>query len=940
MWIIGLLLGLVIGGAINGFEGAILGALIGWAIGYGFSQLVRSHDAKVKGAGVESRLASVEAALRALDDRLSALEGKSRVGAPTAPLEHERGLVSTQLAISPASPVTAEPKPIEPTPASAELGATQPAALAASPEQPAEPVSPSAPQPPALPPRSPKAPREPSFIWRWFMGGNTLVRAGVVVLFFGIAFLLKYAYEHTRIPIELRLTGVAIAAVVLLAIGWHLRLKRPGYALALQGGGVGMLYLTVFAAFRLYQLLPPEAALVLLFLIASLSAALAVMQDAQSLAVLGASGGFLAPILASTGGGSHVMLFSYYVMLNVGIVGIAWYKAWRPLNLLGFLFTFGIGTLWGSRFYRPALLESTEPFLVIFFLMYLAIPVLFARRRARPAAALGAQEVQNYVDGTLVFGTPLVAFGLQTQLVRELEYGSAWSALALSFVYLVVARWLWSRHRDELRLLVESFLALGVVFGTLAIPLALDGRWTSAAWALEGAAILWAGVRQHRWLARSFGLFLQIAAGFAFLTTVGRTHGDIPVLNSVYLGCAFISIAGFFSSWYLERNRERLRSWEPGLAVAIFVWALLWWIGGGAHEINAHVSGAYQTRAGLLFTAGSCLAFSLLWKALSWRLARYPALALLPAMMLLALDDAADRRHPLAHLGAMAWPAAFAAHLWLLRRHDDAQNRYISFMHAGQLWLFTALASWELAWAIDDTLHASWVWGMIAWGIVPGLLLGLLATRAQQLPWPVRGRLVTYALLGAAPLAVFLWAWILVANATSDGNASPLPYVPLLNPLDLAQFAAWLAIIAWIRGLKRMDLADYIGDEPALIYSALGAIGFIGLNGSLLRALHHWAAIPYDLDAMLHSVLVQTALSIFWSVLALCTMAAATRLRVRVLWIVGASLMAVVVAKLVLVDLSNIGTVERIVSFIGVGLLMLLIGYLSPVPPKASESST
>ena len=934
MWIIGLLLGLVIGGVIHGFEGALFGALIGWAIGYGFGQLIRSHDAKVEGAGLESRLASVEAALRTLDGRLSALEGRSHAEAPAEPLEAGAAPIPAQLAPpSLASSLVTEPASIEPF-APVETQASRPATG----EQPVHEPSPGAPQPATPGRRPPRAPREPSFIWRWFTGGNTLVRVGVVVLFFGIAFLLKYAYEHTRIPIELRLTAVAIAAVVLLVIGWRLRLKRPDYALALQGGGVGVLYLTVFAAFRLYQVLPPEAALVLLFFIASLSAALAVMQDAQSLAVLGASGGFLAPILASTGSGNHVMLFSYYVMLNLGIVGIAWYKAWRPLNLLGFLFTFAIGTLWGTRFYRPELFASTEPFLVIFFLMYLAIPVLFARQRARPAAMLGANQVQNYVDGTLVFGTPLVAFGLQTQLVRDIQYGSAWSAVALGFVYLWLARWLWSRHRDHLRLLVESFLSLGVVFGTLAIPLALDGRWTSAAWALEGAAIVWAGVRQNRWLARTFGLFLQIAAGFAFLSAVGRGYGDVPVLNSFYLGCLFIGVAGFFSNWILERHGERLRRWEPALAVVIFVWGLLWWIGGGAHEIHVHVRGAYQSRAALLFAAGSCLAFSLLWKTLSWRLARYPALALLPVMMLLAAHDAADRRHPLVHLGWVSWPAGFAAHLWLLRRHNDEHNAYIDFLHAGQLWLLAALASWELAWTIDQAIQASPVWGMIAWGIVPGLLLGLLATHARQLPWPVRGRLATYALLGAAPLAVFLWAWILVANATSDGDASPLPYVPLLNPLDLAQIAAWLAIVAWIQGLKRLDLADYASDNPALTYSALGAIAFIGLNGALLRALHHWAAIPYDLDAMLHSMLVQAALSIFWSLLALCAMVTATRLRVRALWVVGASLMVVVVAKLALVDLSNTGTVERIVSFIGVGVLMLLIGYVSPVPPKTSES--
>jgi uncharacterized membrane protein len=921
MGIIGLLLGLAIGGSIHGVEGAILGALVGWAIGYGFSQLITRHDSRLNAQKLESRLVTIEDGLRALDTRLSMLErtpAQEPVAQPYAPPDIPFA-AADNLERAPAVAMSASPEMTIPE--------AQPDRGTAEPEAPA----PGATRPVTLTPRPPRVPREPSFIWRWFMGGNTLVRVGVVILFFGVAFLLKYAYEHTHVPIELRLTGVAISAVVLLFIGWRLRLKRPGYALAMQGGGVGVLYLTVFAAFRLYQVLPPEAALVLLFLIASLSAALAVMQDAQSLAALGASGGFLAPILASTGTGSHVMLFSYYVILNVGLLGIAWFKAWRPLNVLGFLFTFGIGTLWGARLYRPELFASTEPFLVIFFLLYLAIPILFARRRAT--------ELKNYVDGTLVFGTPLVAFGLQTQLVRNIEYGAAWSAIALAFVYLSLARWLYTRHREELRMLVEAFLALGVVFGTLAIPLALDGRWTSAAWALEGAAILWAGTRQDRWLARAFGLFLQLAAGIAFLTTVDRQPGAVPVFNSFYLGCLFISLAGFFSNWYLERNRERVRPWEAPLATVVFVWALAWWIGGGAREIDLRATGGYANHVFVLFAAASCVAFSLLWKMMRWRLARYPALGLLLVMILVALANAPEHRHPLAQLGVLAWPIAFAAHLWLLHRHDEAENRYVEFLHAGQLWLFAALASWELAWLVDRSVEASRVWGMIAWAVVPALLLGLLAARAQQLPWPVRGRLITYALMGGAPLAVFLWLWIFLANAVSDGDASPLPYVPLLNPLDLAQFAAWLAIAAWIRGLKNMDLADYAGDNPGLTYGALGAVGFIGLNGSLLRALHHWAGIPYDLQAMLHSMLVQAALSIFWTVLALCAMVVATRLRIRRLWIVGGSLMAVVVAKLFLIDLSNIGGVERIVSFIGVGVLMLLIGYVSPVPPRTQENA-
>jgi uncharacterized membrane protein len=84
-------------------------------------------------------------------------------------------------------------------------------------------------------------------------------------------------------------------------------------------------------------------------------------------------------------------------------------------------------------------------------------------------------------------------------------------------------------------------------------------------------------------------------------------------------------------------------------------------------------------------------------------------------------------------------------------------------------------------------------------------------------------------------------------------------------------------------------------------------------------------------------MIVQAAFSIFWSLLALCAMFSATRMRLRMLWLAGAGLMAVVVFKLFFIDLSNIGGIERIVSFIGVGLLMLVIGYVSPVPPAASE---
>jgi uncharacterized membrane protein len=773
--------------------------------------------------------------------------------------------------------------------------------------------------------------------WRWLTGGNTVVRVGIVILFFGVAFLLKYAHEHVQVPIELRLTTVAAGAAVLLAIGWRLRQARPGYALALQGGGIGVLYLVIFAAFRIYGLVPPVAAFALLVAVAALSAAIAVVQDSRALAVLGASGGFLAPVLASTGGGSHVALFSYYAVLNAGIVGIAWFKAWRALNLVGFAFTFGIGTLWGLGSYRPEHFASTEGFLVLFFALYLALPILFARRQA--------EGLERYVDATLVFGVPVVAFGLQVGLVHGIEFGAAFSALVLATVYLVLARAIFGRAGTALRLLAEAFLALGVVFGTLAIPLAVDGRWTSAAWALEGAAIVWVGVRQRRLPARIFGLGLQVLAGLAFLSEAGWRGGTMPVANSAYLGCVFVALAGLFCAWYLERHEQDVTASERLAARALLGWGIAWWAGGALREIDLHVPRLYRMPATLVFFTVSCAAFSGLHTRLRWRAARYPALAATPLMAVAALMTfvtglgVGAPGHPLAALGYVAWPLAFALHFLLLRRHETLGSAYQYWAHAAGLWLLAALGAWEVAWWIDRLVAGRAVWPIIGWALIPGALLTILALAGMRITWPVAAHREAYLWAGAAPLAVFLAAWALLVNLVTNGDPSPLPYVPVLNPLDLAQLGAVLAIALWFVTARRLALPGVSAVTTMTAYELLGIAAFVWANAMLLRTIHHWAGVPFRVDALVRSDLVQTALSIFWTLLALAGMVAATSRGLRPLWLVGAALMGVVVVKLFLIDLSNIGTVQRIVSFIGVGVLMLVVGYLSPVPPRTPEAA-
>ncbi|MBL4762728.1 MAG: DUF2339 domain-containing protein, partial [Gammaproteobacteria bacterium] len=377
----------------------------------------------------------------------------------------------------------------------------------------------------------------------YFTDGNLFVRIGILVLFFGVAFLLKYAAEHSHIPIEVRFIGAALGGLILLVFGWRLRHKNTTYALLLQGAGIGVIYITIFAAYRLQELIPPLLTFILLIAFAGFSSLLAVLQNSKSLAAFSILGGFLAPLLASSGSGNYVGLFSYYVVLNIAVLMMAWYKSWRALNLIGFVFTFGVYTLWLVKSYQPDMLISADLFLILFFMMYSAIGILYALRQPI--------NMKGYVDGTLIFGTPLIVTSLQMALVRHTEYGIAISAAVFGIYYVLLTRFLWQRHGQDLRLLAEAMLAIGVIFLTLAIPYALNGHWTSATWALEAAGILWVAIKQNKKYTQYFALLLQVAAGLLFLSRNAADFGDTAWLNPAFMGGVFVALGGLITAWQL-----------------------------------------------------------------------------------------------------------------------------------------------------------------------------------------------------------------------------------------------------------------------------------------------------------------------------------------------------------------------------------------------------
>lgn len=820
-------------------------------------------------------------------------------------------------------------------------------------------------------PRPAPAPQQPDIVTvlvqrarDWLLGGNTVVRVGVLVLFVGLAFLAKYAIDNALLPPELRLAAIGIAAIALFVTGFRLRMREGvhrGYALTLQGAGVAVLYLTVFAAFRVYGLLPAGAAFAALALVCAFSAVIAVAQDAVALAFVGFAGGFAAPILVSTGQGSHVGLFSYYLLLGVAIAALSWVKAWRALNLLGFSATFVIATAWGVTRYHPQDFATIEPFLIAFFAVYLVAALAYSLRHTHPG--------MRAIDATLVFGVPLVAFGLQCGLVKDIEYAAAFSSLALGALYLALAAWLLRTKRSgngDARVrqwLAECFFALGLGFATLAVPLALDARWTSAAWAVEGAAVFWMGRRQARWLARIAGLALQVLAAIAFLEgQAWLLPTNWPLAHPAFMGATLLAAAAFFIAWVTRTEPPgeragvdaRLVPIESALSPVFFWIAFLWWQFALGSEADRYVAATHAaaydlaSRIHIRLFGWVASAFALHMLALPerrapWPVAATPAWTVLPVLIAGAIVSMTQMNHVFESAGWAVWPAVLVLHFTMLKHLDArAPQDWWPWVHAGGVWLAVLLAGNLLVYAVGRAHLWQTAWAsviLLAAGTAVLLALSHARWWRPHRRWPLDRFARDYLWRAAAPLAVGVAAGSLVVAVHSDGNAHPLPYVPLLNPTDLAVALGLGACAIWLMRLRASAIAvAAIARERAPLV-ALGAIAFIGVNTVWLRVAHHFAGVSWDARSLFASFVVQAGYSILWTLIAVALMVIAQRHARRAVWTVGAALIGITVAKLFLIDLSNRGGSERIITFIAVGVLLLVVGYFAPMPPAERKPS-
>ncbi len=775
---------------------------------------------------------------------------------------------------------------------------------------------------------------------RFFTRSNWVAKVGIIILFFGCTFLIKYASQHNYLPIEFRLVATAIFGIILLGLGWRMRHKarHATFAVILQGGGIGIFYLVVFAAFRLYAVMPATAALSFLVIAVAGTIALALLQNARALAVLGTCGGFLAPFLISTGAGNYIALFSYYLILNGAILSIAWFKAWRLLNLLGFVFTFVLTGLWSVAAFQSSQLIGAEIFLGLFILIYVFISIFYAYRQQ--------PKLKHYLDGTLIFGVPLLAFSIQIVLLNYAAHSIAISALVLGVFYILLAKGLLNYSREHFLVLSQAYFAIAIIFATIAIPLAFDAHWAGTFWALESAGILWLCLKQQRLFGRLFAYALQVGAGLLFLLDLPSISQAHLFLNAQFLGAVVLSIAGLTSAYLLYHFRNT-KPWEKTMGSFLLYWGLAWWVVISCHQLHyflfpqVDVSMPWRILIGtdravfyyclLWFFSGSSLGLIYLHRKLAWQQVCELPLLLLPILIVLGFSLSLAIRF---NYHIIPWLFSFAVWYWTLYQQERRPQSYLENLHI----ISFALVLWQVIiycehW-VDYFISGASSWHFMLWGLLPAASLFLLQHDGEKLRWPVMAHQRTYRGKIGLLLVTVILAWILYSSLTHSAAMTPLPYLPIINPLDISVLIGLGSIIYWFSHTDNLRFSDMTAHSQRLLYTAAAVVVFIWLNAVLIRTFHHWFDVSLHFHAIYHSQVLQMALSIFWGLLALACMVIARQQSWRTIWIIGAILIAMVVVKLFFVDLANHDRVERIISFIAVGLLLLVIGYLAPIPPK------
>jgi uncharacterized membrane protein len=404
------------------------------------------------------------------------------------------------------------------------------------------------------PPRAAVAPAtaRPEIDLESRIGSHWLNRIGIAALLIGISYFLKFAFDNNWIGPAGRVTIGLIAGIAV--VSWSERFRTKGYkafSYSLKAVGIGTLYLSLWAAFQRYNLIPSGVAFAMMFLVTASAAAMALAQDAQILAAFALTGGFSTPLLLSTGENRELALFAYVALLDIATLVLVAFKPWRRLLVMSYAGTLLLYVGWYSEFYTRPQLGMTLAFASLFFAIFAIAPLITLQPEGEHPLFASIPAVLAFVNAGVYF---LQAYGMVEAVDKTYM---AWFALVLAAIYIFLSRQVHARKlapgtSDILYLL---HLAVAIGFITIAIPIRLDAHWITIGWFVEAGVLLYVANRLQSDFLNAFALG-SLALGVARLLLIDNFQMTQLILNLRMMTYAVAIVVLGAVAWYASQRRD------------------------------------------------------------------------------------------------------------------------------------------------------------------------------------------------------------------------------------------------------------------------------------------------------------------------------------------------------------------------------------------------
>lgn len=496
----------------------------------------------------QSDLEAIRRILAELTTRISRIEHKLGMDAASQP--------------SAAVPATQPTQPAQPTPSVPPIASVPPPAAHVQPPYPLV--------PPPPPPRRTTAAPSPDLESR--IGSHWLNRIGIAALLFGISYFLKFSFDNKWIgPAGLVTIGL-IAGIAMVV--WSERFRIHGYkafSYSLKAVGIGALYLSLWAAFHVYSLIPSGVAFAMMLVVTAATAAMALSQDAQILAAFALGGGFTTPLLLSTGQNREVALFSYVAILDVATLVLVAFKPWRCLLVGSYVGTLLLYIGWYSEFYNRSQLGLTLFFATLFFAIFAIAPLVTLQPENEIPLLAAIPAVLAFVNAGVYF---LESYAMVEDFDKTYM---AWFALALAAIYIVLSRRVRARMRTPRasEILYFLHLALAIGFITVAIPIRLDAHWITIGWFIEAGVLLWIANRISSDFLNAFALG-ALALGVVRLLLIDNFQTTQLIFNLRMATYTVAVVVLGALAWYAgKRDDDSARTVAAIAVVALNALALI-----------------------------------------------------------------------------------------------------------------------------------------------------------------------------------------------------------------------------------------------------------------------------------------------------------------------------------------------------------------------------